>query len=269
MLLVRRGHAARSLLQARSFSEFRSLLNVDKNTLIAELHLRGLQTSPDDTVSEMRERLRAVTPGFMPGAWPRRVRSLASDLGLVIKTDRVLPRQFFATPVSSDGLAALVSQASSESGVAQKPVLVAANDPHNPVRQWPAAKEWANPEAFFARFQRETIQLRPVVAMTAEGGSGVREPGPVRKPPRKTQFSDIRSALAPVRPESGSGAGNAAVRSGSQSEFARGPMNQVSALLPLSLAFPSYSRPFTRNATAPLMRMSFSLTPISGPRAHA
>jgi len=229
MLLVCRDHATRSRLLLRSFSELRSLSNLDKHTLIAELHLRGLQTSPNETTSEMRERLRALTPGYMPGAWPRRVRSLVSDLGLIVKTDRVLPRQFFATPVGSGGLAELVNQTSTASGIAQGPVLVAADDPHNPVRAWPASKTWANPEAFFARFQRELIQLRPAVAMTAEGGSGVREAGPMRKPPRKTQCRDIRNALAPVVPESSPGAGNSALDITGQSEYARGPVNQVSA----------------------------------------
>jgi hypothetical protein len=151
----------------------------------------------------MRERLRAELPGFMPGAWPRKLRSLVSDLGLVVSVQSVLPRQFFATPVDGDGLAALVEGTMTVPGVARGPVLVAAADPHNPVRGWPAAEKWAEPGAFFARFKMENMQLRPSVVVTTEGGSGVREPGPQRKPPRKTQFNDMGSAFAAAVPEAG------------------------------------------------------------------
>jgi hypothetical protein len=130
------------------------------------------------------------------------MRSLVADLGLAVSsTSPVLPRQFFATPVEdSGGLAEVVEGTATVEGVARGPVLVAADDPHNPVREWPAAKEWAEPEAFFARFGREKMQLRHSTTVTEEGGSGVREPGPQRKPPRKTQFSEIGVALAAALP---------------------------------------------------------------------
>jgi hypothetical protein len=150
----------------------------------------------------MQDRLRASAKGFVPGVWPRKMRSLVADLGLAVSsTSPVLPRQFFATPVEdSGGLAEVVEGTATVEGVARGPVLVAADDPHNPVREWPAAKEWAEPEAFFARFGREKMQLRHSTTVTEEGGSGVREPGPQRKPPRKTQFSEIGVALAAALP---------------------------------------------------------------------
>jgi hypothetical protein len=88
-------------------------------------------------------------------------------------------------------------------------VLVAAADPHNPVRGWPAAKEWGEPRAFFARFKQEKLQLRRAVDVTTEGGSGIREPGPQQKPPRKTHFNDMESALAAAVPDTSSKARNA------------------------------------------------------------
>ena len=139
------------------------LNDLDARALRIELILRGIEVPSAGSARALREVLRSSMPGYIENAWPRSVRSLASELEISSPSHQIAAVPIQATVVEEGGLEGLMDQQ-------LEPVRVAASCPGNPVASWPATKAWSPARRFFDRFGDENISLREPQSVIRQGG---------------------------------------------------------------------------------------------------
>jgi len=213
LLLARHCVAAAkpSVVALRALSLWAHLNDLGPSALCAELKLRGyFDCGVDDDPEELRDRLRAEAPGYIPEVWPRSVRTLAPELGLDTNSAgsglRAVP--VVRTYVARGALGPLVR-------AAREPLLVSAACPGNPVRGWPALGAWQPAPKFFERFGGEALALRQASEVATQGGMGARRfrgtDGAEQYRSLNRQIPNLAAAAKRFLPD---GAGSTAARGG-------------------------------------------------------